>query len=43
MVKEIKSSGRLSLAMIGGFNWNAVEGEYCTIHTAEGKKFVGRF
>ncbi|WP_332649625.1 M42 family metallopeptidase [Lysinibacillus sp. 54212] len=41
MVKEIKSSGRLKLAMIGGFNWNAVEGEYCTIHTANGDKIRG--
>ncbi|MEG0380764.1 MAG: peptidase M42, partial [Kurthia sp.] len=37
MVKEVKSSGRLSLSMVGGFNWNAVEGEYCTIHTASGE------
>lgn len=41
MVKEVKSSGRLSLSMIGGFNWNAVEGEYCTIHTASGKEIRG--
>lgn len=41
MVKEIKPSGRLRLVMIGGFNWNAVEGEYCTIHTANGKKIRG--
>lgn len=41
MVKEIKPSGRLKLAMIGGFNWNAVEGEYCTIHTACGSKVRG--
>ncbi|MEO4054288.1 M42 family metallopeptidase [Solibacillus sp. CAU 1738] len=41
MVKEVKQSGRLKLAMIGGFNWNAVEGEYCTIHTASGKKVRG--
>lgn len=41
MVKEVKSSGRLKLSMVGGFNWNAVEGEYCTIHTAEGKKIRG--
>ena len=27
--------------MIGGFNWNAVEGEYCTIHTADGKRVRG--
>ncbi|CAM3096572.1 M42 family metallopeptidase [Filibacter tadaridae] len=41
MVKEIKSDGRLKLAMIGGFNWNAVEGEYCLIHTASGKDIRG--
>lgn len=36
MVKEIKGSGRLKLTMVGGFNWNAVEGESCYIHTATG-------
>ncbi|MCK1996367.1 M42 family metallopeptidase [Psychrobacillus psychrodurans] len=41
MVKEVKGSGRLKLTMVGGFNWNAVEGEYCTIHTADGKKVRG--
>ncbi|WP_277586392.1 M42 family metallopeptidase [Psychrobacillus antarcticus] len=41
MVKEVKGSGRLQLTMVGGFNWNAVEGEYCTIHTADGKKIRG--
>ncbi|WP_075617359.1 M42 family metallopeptidase [Paenisporosarcina indica] len=41
MVKEIKASGRLKLSMIGGFNWNSVEGEYCHIHTASGKKVRG--
>ncbi|AOV08423.1 M42 family metallopeptidase [Sporosarcina ureilytica] len=41
MVKEVKSNGRLKLTNIGGFNWNSVEGEYCTIHTASGKKLRG--
>ena len=41
MVKEIKSDGRLKLDMIGGFRWNAVEGEYCLIHTASGKNVRG--
>ena len=41
IVKEVKASGRLKLSMIGGFRWNAVEGEYCTIHTASGKKVRG--
>jgi aminopeptidase len=34
MVKEIKKNGRLKLTMIGGFRWNAVEGEYCQIETS---------
>lgn len=37
MVKDVKPSGRLALTMVGGFNWNAVEGETCTIHTATGE------
>ncbi|KUP08891.1 peptidase M42 [Bacillus coahuilensis m2-6] len=41
MVKEIKGNGRLKLSMIGGFNWNSVEGEYCTIHTTSGKEYSG--
>ncbi|MFD2616679.1 M42 family metallopeptidase [Terrilactibacillus laevilacticus] len=41
MVKEIKSNGRLKLSMIGGFKWNAVEGEYCTIETSSGKTYSG--
>ena len=41
MVKEVKSNGRLKLTTIGGFNWNAVEGEYCVIHTASGKEVRG--
>ncbi|WP_223700614.1 M42 family metallopeptidase [Sutcliffiella deserti] len=41
MVKEVKSNGRLKLTMIGGFRWNAVEGEYCEIETASGKTYTG--
>ena len=41
MVKEIKPSGRLKLSMIGGFRWNACEGEYCKIHTADGTVYTG--
>lgn len=41
MVKEIKSSGRLKLTNLGGYMWNAVEGEYCTIMTDEGKTYSG--
>ncbi|KIL47484.1 M42 family metallopeptidase [Jeotgalibacillus campisalis] len=41
MVKEIKSDGRLKLSMIGGFRWNAAEGEYCKVETSEGKEIAG--
>jgi aminopeptidase len=41
MVKEIKGNGRLKLSLIGGFRWNAIEGEYCTIETASGTKISG--
>ncbi|PYZ97746.1 peptidase M42 [Alteribacter lacisalsi] len=41
MVKEIKPSGRLKLSLIGGFKFNAIEGEYCEIETVSGKKYSG--
>lgn len=41
MVKEIKGSGRLKLTQIGGYPWNAIEGEYCTVHTADGRTITG--
>lgn len=41
MVKEVKGNGRLKLTQIGGYSWNTIEGEYCTIHTADGKKITG--
>lgn len=31
MVKEIKSNGRLKMSRIGGFAWNTIEGEGCTV------------
>lgn len=41
MVKEVKANGRLKLTKVGGFNWNAAEGEYCLIHTAGGQTVRG--
>ncbi|MFC4557447.1 M42 family metallopeptidase [Virgibacillus kekensis] len=41
MVKEVKSNGRLRLDLIGGFHYNAIEGEYCEIHTSSGKVYTG--
>lgn len=41
MVKEVKSNGRLKLTRIGGFAWNTVEGEGCTVFTRGGDRFRG--
>lgn len=41
MVKEIKSNGRLKLTKIGGFAWNTVEGEGCTVFTSQGTSIRG--
>ena len=41
MVKEIKPNGRLKMTRIGGFAWNTVEGEGCTIYTSQGESFRG--
>jgi putative aminopeptidase FrvX len=41
MVKEIKPSGRLKLTKIGGFAWNTVEGEGCTVFTNTGETLRG--
>ena len=41
MVKEIKSNGRLKLSKVGGFAWNTVEGEGCTIFTSSGESLRG--
>lgn len=41
MVKEIKSSGRLKIDLIGGFKYNSIEGEYCQIETTSGKTISG--
>jgi putative aminopeptidase FrvX len=41
MVKEIKPNGRLKLSQIGGYAWNTVEGESCTIYTSDGRRIRG--
>jgi putative aminopeptidase FrvX len=41
MVKEIKPNGRLLLTKIGGFAWNTVEGEGCTIFTRRNQQIRG--
>jgi len=41
IVKEIKPNGRLKLTNIGGFSWNAVEGENVVIKTMKGSTYTG--
>jgi putative aminopeptidase FrvX len=41
MVREIKENGRLKLTPIGGFAWNTVEGEGCTVFTRDGGSVRG--
>jgi putative aminopeptidase FrvX len=41
MVKEIKTNGRLKLSRIGGFAWNTIEGEGCTVFTRSGRPVRG--
>ncbi len=41
MVREIKSNGRLKLALVGGFDWSTIEGEYCLVHRASGEAISG--
>ena len=41
MVKEIKSSGRLKLSQLGGYAWNTIEGEGCTVFASGGDPIRG--
>ena len=41
MVKVIKPNGRLTMSMVGGYAWNTVEGEGCTVFTRQGKRIRG--
>lgn len=41
MVKEIKPNGRLRMTQLGGYAWNAIEGEGCTVVTLDGRKIRG--
>lgn len=42
IVRAVKPSGRLKLDKIGGFPWNMIEGENCTVHVAAtGEKISG--
>ncbi|MET3558000.1 putative aminopeptidase FrvX [Streptococcus rupicaprae] len=40
MVRAIKPDGRLKMDLVGGFVYNAIEGENCTIHVAKTGKTI---
>ena len=41
IVKDIKSNGRLSIDLIGGYMVNTIEGENCIVHTRDNKIYEG--
>ena len=42
IVRAVKPDGRLKMDRIGGFPWNMIEGENCTVHVAStGQKVSG--
>lgn len=41
MVRSVNANGTLRLTSLGGFMANAMENEYCTIHTSSGKTYTG--
>ncbi len=41
MVRSIKSSGTIRFTSIGGYMMSTVEGEYCQVHTRDGKVYDG--
>lgn len=41
MVKEIKPNGRLKLSQLGGYTWNTIEGEGCTVFSSDGDPVRG--
>ncbi|MFO7968525.1 MAG: M42 family metallopeptidase [Candidatus Izemoplasmatales bacterium] len=43
MVRSINSDGELKFTTIGGPIWPTLDGEYCLVHTRDGKDFTGTF
>lgn len=41
MVRSIKPNGMIRFTPIGGYAMHTVEGEYCLIHTRDGRKYEG--
>ncbi|SFB43890.1 Putative aminopeptidase FrvX [Cohnella sp. OV330] len=41
MVRSVKAAGALRFTPIGGYAMQTVEGEYCTVHTRDGRRYEG--
>lgn len=41
MVRSIKPKGMIRFTSIGGYTMESVEGEYCQIHTRDGRRYEG--
>ncbi|WP_201008127.1 M42 family metallopeptidase [Paenibacillus glycanilyticus] len=41
MVRSVKPNGMLRITPIGGYNMETIEGEYCLIHTRDGRQYEG--
>lgn len=41
MVRSISAEGMIKFVSVGGFTMTSIEGEYCKIHTRDGKTYTG--
>ncbi|MGN7453650.1 M42 family metallopeptidase [Paenibacillus pasadenensis] len=41
MVRSVKGDGKLRMTPIGGYDMSTVEGEYCLVHTRDGRIYEG--
>lgn len=41
MVRSIKEDGMIRFTSIGGYAMTSIEGEYCTVHTRDGRLYTG--
>ena len=41
VVRSINPDGTLRIVPVGGYTMESVEGEYCTVHTRDGRTYPG--
>ena len=41
MIRTIVDDGTLKLVPVGGYMMESIEGEYCTVHTRDGRSYTG--